>query len=157
MIELLPGDLILVKGNGWIDKEIELISNSPYSHLAGFVKDNELIEANGLRKTGYQPIHTYSGIADVYRCPNLRDDQLAIIMKYVNREIGGRYDYLLILWEAIRYLTHILLPYKETKSRICSTLWSDAYLAAGIDLCGVKYPSPGDISKSNKLVKIGSI
>lgn len=158
MVDILPGDLILVRGNYWLADLIEHISDSPYYHVAGVVKDNELIEANGFRKTGFQALDYYSGVADVYRCPTLTDEQRAIIMKYVYKQIGTNYDYKLIVWEAIRYLTHILLPFKETKNRICSTLWSDAYLAAGINLCpDLKYPSPGDLAQSKLLVKVGSI
>jgi uncharacterized protein YycO len=153
--ELVPGDLLLVKGYGLIATEIECISKSPYYHVAGVVKENELIEANGFRKTGYQALDYYSGVADIYRCPSLTNEQRAFIVDYVKKEVGSRYDYLLILWEAIRYMTNSLLPYIETQNRICSTLWADAYLAAGIDLCpGVKYPSPGDIAQSKSLMKI---
>jgi uncharacterized protein YycO len=152
------GDLIIVKGLTWIGKEIESITKSEYSHIAGLVKTNELIEAAGFRKTGYQGLDYYAGLADIFICPSVTEEQREIIVNYTIQEVGSQYDYLLILWEAIRYMTHVLLPYTEMKSRICSTLWSDAYLAAGIDLCpGVKYPSPGDLAKSKSLVKIAPL
>lgn len=158
MIELLPGDLILVKGTTLIDKGIECISKSPYCHVAGFYQDIMLIEANGFRTTGYEPLQAYIGEADIYRCPSLTNEQRGFIMDYVQKEIGSHYDYLLIMWEFIRYVTNTLLPYTETKSRICSTLWADAFLEVGIDLCpGIKYPSPGDIAQSKSLMKISSL
>lgn len=38
-------DLIFVRGTGPISRAIEEIEHSPYSHVAGVVKENELIEA----------------------------------------------------------------------------------------------------------------
>ena len=146
------------KGLTWIGKEIESITKSEYSHIAGLVKTNELIEAAGFRKTGYQGVDYYAGDGGYFYMSFSNREQREIIVNYAIQEVGSRYDYLLILWEAIRYMTHVLLPYKEMKSRICSTLWSDAYLAAGIDLCpGVKYPSPGDLAESKSLVKIAPL
>ncbi|MED1205038.1 hypothetical protein [Heyndrickxia acidicola] len=160
MVSYVPrlGDLIVVKGLTWIGIEIESITKSEYSHVAGVVKPNELIEAAGFRKTGYQGLDYYQGMADIFICPSITDEQRGIIVDYAIQQVGGRYDYLLILWEAVRYVTHVLLPYKEMKSRICSTLWSDAYLAAGIDLCpGIKYPSPADLAVSKSLIKIAPL
>jgi hypothetical protein len=152
------GDLILVRGTNCIDKGIEGITHSPYSHAAGIVKENELIEAQGFRKTGYQGLDFYSGHADLYTCDALTDEQRHKIVDYVAAEVGSHYDYLLIVWEAIYHLFHWFLPYKEVNKRICSTLWSDAYLAAGVNLCpGIRYPTPGDLAKSPLLRKIDGI
>lgn len=157
-MELKPGDLIFEKGTGLISDGIEDISQSTYSHTAGLVKENELIEANGFRKIGYQALDYYDGKADVYTCDDLTDGQRELIIHYVQQEVGGHYDYFLLVWEFIRYVFHWLLPYQEGKTvRICSTLWADAYRQAGIDLCpGIRYPSPGDLANSKLLQKIGS-
>ncbi|UOF90751.1 hypothetical protein LSG31_00265 [Fodinisporobacter ferrooxydans] len=151
-------DLIFVRGTSFLDRSIEDITSSSYSHVAGIVKENELIEAQGFRKTGYQALDFYSSHADVYRCENMSDFQRDKILQYVTNEVGSRYDYLLIGWEAIRYLLHTMIPYREPpQARICSTLWADAYKSAGIDLCpGIKYPTPRDLAESKLLKKIGN-
>jgi hypothetical protein len=156
-MSIQPGDLILVRGIGWTDRVIESVTHSPYSHVAGLVKTNELIEAQAFRRVGYQALDYYAGGADVYTCDALTDAQRAQIVEYVKRAVGYRYDYLLLAVEAARYLLHVCLPYREPfRSRICSTLWSDAYRAAGVDLCpGIRYPSPGDIAQSKLLRKVG--
>lgn len=160
-MNLEMGDLILVKGNGFIPNTIEKITKSPYSHVAGVVgneKDKELIEAQGFQKTGFQSLSTYHGYADVFRCHGLTELQKKLIVAYVNKQRGTRYDYLLIIWELLRYVLNVVFPYIETKSYICSTLWNDAFQEAGVDLCPeVKYPSPGDLAKSLFLTKIGSL
>jgi hypothetical protein len=154
---LKPGDLVFVRGTDWISREIEYITHSTYSHVAGVVNDTQLIEANAFQKTGYVGLIHYTGRADVYTCDLLTDEQRRHIIEYVRSFVGTRYDYLLIVWEAARYLLHLVWPYYEGKARICSTLWSDAYRSAGVDLCpGVKYPTPGDMAQSKLLRKVES-
>jgi hypothetical protein len=65
------GDLILVKGQGFLGRGIEDVTKSVYCHLAGSFKINELVEGNGFRKTGYQGLDFYLGNADVFICPSL--------------------------------------------------------------------------------------
>lgn len=158
-MDIKLGDLILVRGTGPISRAIEEITDSPYSHAAGLVGENELIEANGFRRIGYEALHEYADVGDVFTCDTLTDEQRRKIVDYVKREVGGHYDWSLLFVELIRYALHIILPYREPASaRICSTLWADAYRAVGVDLCpGVKYPSPADLAKSPLLRKVGGI
>lgn len=156
MEQLKPADLILVRGSGWISHAIEDVEHSPYSHVAGLVKTNELIEAQGFRPIGYQGLDTYKGCADVYRCDEATDEQRKAIVEYVTKEVGGHYSYLLLAWEFVRYETGILLPYNPGPNRICSYLWADAYRKNGLDLWpGLHFPSPADVPKPLRLV--GSI
>lgn len=151
-------DLVLVRGATTIPVAIERITHSPYSHVAGITKPNTLVEAQAFHRTGEQRLLTYKGCADIYRCPMLTDVQRRHIVAYVEREIGTRYDYALIAWELLRYALNVVLPYIETESYICSTLWADAYKSAGVDLCpGVKYASPADIAHSKLLVNVGAL
>jgi uncharacterized protein YycO len=156
-VHLHPADLVFIRGNRLLDEPIKIITGSKYTHVAGSVKKHTLVEAQGLRKTGYQSMETYLGVADIYTCPALTDRQRAEVIHYVLQQVGSRYDYLLLLWEALRYILGVVLPYFKTRRKICSTLWADAYKAAGIDLCpGVKYPTPGDLANSPLLVMVGS-
>ena len=157
MIEFKPSDIVLVRGTGPISTGIEIVTNSPYSHVAGLVRPGELIEANGFRKTGYQAVDCYDDQADVFRCDVATDEQRDKIVEYVTKEVGEHYSYLLLTWEFVRYKTGIQPPFDPGPNRICSTLWANAYRKAGIDLCpGIKYPSPGDLGQSKLLRKIGS-
>ena len=155
-MEIKPADLILVRGIDWISRTIEDVEKSPYSHVAIVVKENELIEAQGFRPTGYAGLDIYRGIADVYTCDEATDEQRQQIVNYLVKEVGTHYCYPLLLWELIRYETGILLPYDPGPSRICSYLATDAYTKAGLDLwSGIRFPSPADVP--NVLRKIGSI
>lgn len=158
--ELQPGDLILVRGTAGIARVIEAVEHSPYSHVAGVVEGSTLVEAQGMRRTGTIDASAYVGCSDVYRfkypLPIKRRDKIVELAKAA---IGGRYDYLLILIELVRYLLHVTIRYKEPpNARICSVLWTSIYRKAGIDLCkGIRYPSPADVVASPYLKKVGSL
>lgn len=157
-MELEIGDLILVKGTGLISKAIEDIEHSQYSHVAIYVGNNQLIEAEGFEKTGYVSIDKYKGQADVYKHVYLTEFDKRNLLKYLKEQVGTKYDYLLLLWEFLRYVKHIALPYKEYHSHICSTLANDAYQDIKVFLCpGIILPSPADIAESKMLIKIGEV
>ncbi|MDR3598521.1 hypothetical protein [Clostridium sp.] len=152
------GDICLKKGTGIISEAIEEFENSQYSHATTFI-DGQLIEAEGFEKTEYIPIDKYKGQLDVFNCNSLTDEQRQGIKDFLSKQVGTRYDYLLLIIEAIRYALHVTLPYKEPFHRhICSTLVVDAYKSVGMDLCpGIKYPSPKDISESKLLRKVSTL
>jgi hypothetical protein len=158
-MDIKTGDIILVKGKGFVSDIIEDVEHSKYSHTAIYINRNIIIEAQGFEVTNYANISKYKGQADAYRYQELVDTQRIIITKYLNRQIGTKYNWWLLVWELLRYKLHILLPFKgEFHCHICSTLAVDAYRNIGIFLCpGIKYPSPGDIGKSKLLKKIGTI
>jgi hypothetical protein len=158
-LDIKLGDLILVRGNEGLSYEIEWITRSPYSHVAGVVKPNELIEAQAFRKTGYQALDYYAGCADLFTCDAATDEQRLQMVANIERFIGSHYSYLLIGWELIRYAFGVMLmPKKSWDPIICSTLWVvEGYRHVGIDLCpGIRFPSPADIANSNLLRKISS-
>lgn len=156
--DLEIGDIIAVKGKALISEAIETVEGSPYSHIAGYVGADKLIEANGFRRTGYCPERVYRGRADVFRCDILTLYGRKRIRELAKREVGTKYSYLLLFVELIRYSFGIWLPYNPGPNRICSTLWAGIYREAGIDLCpGIKYPSPADIANSKLLHNIGSL
>ena len=153
---LRPADLILVRGTGLISATIEHVEHSKYSHVAIVIKPNELIEANGFRRTGYQALDYYAGRADVYRCDAMTDEQRKDIVNYLEHEVGGKYCYILLAWELIRYATGIWLPFNPGPSRICSYLATDAYTKYGLNLWPkIRYPTPADVPGPLRLV--GSI
>lgn len=155
--EIRPGDILLIRGNTWIDKAIKLITGSSYTHVAGVVRPDKAVEILPFKKTGYQNLRTYTGRADVFTCDNLTDEQRQKIVDHIVGKVGTKYDYKLVIWEASRYLLNWVWPYQASDNSLCSTLWADAYRKAGVDLCpNVPYPSPGDLELSTILRKIDS-
>lgn len=161
--DLKPGDLILVRGGNHIIGEIidEFENHGTYSHVAGFVKDDIIIEANGTYSAAYNSIYNYVGKADVYRCSIVTEEERQRIIDYTKNQITirGKYDWKLIFILAFNFIFKRNFKYKEPfNEKICSVLWRDAYKSAGVDLCyGIDYPNPQQISKSDLLWKIGSI
>ena len=153
------GDIGLDKGIGWISKTIEEFEHSQYSHATAYIGDGLLIEADGFDPTGDVPITKYKNQLDIYTCDSLTEVQRHGIYDFLEEQRGTRYDFLLLVIEAIRYGLHVILPYKEPfRSHICSTLVADAYKEVNVDLCpGIKYPSPADLSNSKLLKKIESL
>lgn len=153
--EIQPGDILLISGNTLVDKIIKLVTRSPYSHVVGVVNPNQVVEILPLSTARFKKIQDYTGRADVFTCERLSNDDRRKIVDYVTGKIGASYDYYLIIWEASRYLFNWVWPYDNKDSCLCSTLWSEAYRKAGIDLCpNVKFPVPGDLAKSRYLHKV---
>lgn len=155
---MLPGDLIFIRGTEGVAGPIKKITRSPYTHIAGVVVEDSLLEAQALRRTGHQPVATYEGVSDVYTCPGLSTRQREEIIQHATQSYGARYDYLLFVSLAARHLLGKMIPLYSRRSRhICTTLWTDAYRAAGIELCpGNQHPTPGELSKSKLLNWVGS-
>lgn len=155
--KIRPGDLLLIRGNTWIDKVVKRITGSSYTHVAGVVGPDEAVEILPFRRTGYQKLETYTGRVDAFTCNNLTDDQRRKIIEHIVNKVGTKYDYKLVIWEASRYLLNWTWPYKAGDNSLCSTLWADAYRKVGVDLRpDIIYPSPGDLGKSPIIQKVES-
>lgn len=153
-LNLKIGDLIFYKNPTLIGKEIRELQNSPYSHVAGVIKPNELIEADWFG-VEYEALDTYVGMSDIYRC-DISDIQREQLAQYVTKQLGKRYSYLLLAWEFFRYKFNITLPYKNKNSIICSKLWNDGYRFIGNPLSDYIFASPDDLIDGGKIYKIGS-
>ncbi len=156
-INVRPGDVILVRGSTWIDRTIQGITRSRYSHVAGIIKQNEIIDLLPFSKAGYRNLWLYAGQADVFTCDTLTEEQRKKIVNNVIGKVGTSYDYLLLIWQVSRYLLNWEWSYENTKHSLCSTLWADAYRKVGVELCpDVAYPSPGDLADSRLLRQVWS-
>lgn len=153
-----PGDLVFIRGTEGVAAPIKKITRSPYTHIAGVAVDNHLLESQALRKTGYEPIDTYRGVADVYSCPYVTDSERRQIVEAAKEWLGVRYDYLLFGFLAARHIIGPNVPvYASRRRQICTTLWVEAYRSVGIDLCpGIEYPTPGELASSSFLEHVGS-
>ena len=143
-----PGDLIIVRGHNLFDRAVEDLEKSPYSHVAGIVNDTQLIQVEDFKLTSYGPISQYVG-QDIYTWPDwVTDDQRMGMVAWANNHVGSHYANGILIWELIRYTTHIMLPWWVAKNHyICSEYWASAAISVGVDLWpGIKYPSPVDMA-----------
>lgn len=143
------GDVVFVRGAGWVSTAIKDITRSPYSHVALAVSSTMLIEAQGMREVGYEYASAYAGHADVYRT-SLSADILDRVIAKAESHVGERYDYFLIALELVREETGVELPYNEDEHHdlICSMLIADAFRPEYDPCPGIEYPAPSDEAKS---------
>lgn len=159
--EILKGDLLFLSGKGIIKSIIEEITNSRYYHCAIFIDKENVVEAQGGRKSGTTPLSYYLNSGDklvVFRDVTLTDEERERIINYANSQSGLEYDYFGILAELARYELNISLDdYNEGKRRICSTFVNDCAKSVGRNWSNVHIPSPADLLNSGKLKRIGQL
>lgn len=143
------GDLIVCRnGPNPIERAIERVEDSDIFHIAGYVGDGQIIQAEGFRATGYGALSFYRG-QDIYTWPAwVTDEQRAGIVKWAKAHVGGKYAYGVLFWELIRYACHVKLPWwAEYNHYICSWYWAAAARANKVDLWpGLAYPAPPDMA-----------
>lgn len=133
---ILPGDALLVEGKQRFSKAIKYLTQSNWSHVALYVGDGRLIEADlefGVRELSleeYSEFHTR-----ICRPKNLTQEDLNKLINFTRSKIGGKYD--------IQLVTDLLKIVINPKSKmrnvlqhlgssdptevICSSLIADAF------------------------------
>ncbi len=142
---ILPGDVLFIYGNSFVDRGIELVTRGP-SHCAIFKEESIVIEANGGRTVGETASSFYlDGITrcEVWSDPTLTDVQRKQMIEYAKTLYGTPYDYVLIPLEMMHY--DIGLPidwYKENHHLICSSLVYDVAAHIGLKWASSKVCAP---------------
>jgi cell wall-associated NlpC family hydrolase len=153
-MDMKHGDLIFVRGTDTISRIIEWLTSSKYSHVAMYIGNGEVIEAQRLRSVGLAPLSEYDGKYDVYTCPTLTDDQRKQIIEYARSMGGIKYDYLDIARLFLRCVFRLELPIDDPTRIICSELIVKAYSKAGIKLVQGREDydvTPEDVAESKML------
>lgn len=145
----LPGDLIFVRGTGFVQRGIRWASRGPgeaptYAHhVAGFVTADEVVEAKNtvVRRSLAECVGSQA--YQVWRCLALTDQQREAVANYATGYVGREYGYLKIaahLGDALLsrlfgrdvYLTRRWASMDDYP--ICSWVWAYAYASTlGID------------------------
>lgn len=122
--DLKPGDLIFVYGTDWISRCIEYFTKSKYSHVAIYIGNEMVFEAQGFRKTGTRSLSYYAGEYDVFRLP-MTNEQLQSGLEWLSNEKGIEYDYWDIFVLLMRCAFNLQIPWHECHRLICSRLMRD--------------------------------
>lgn len=148
-----PGDVILVPGTGLIERLIEFVTVSPFSHAA-LVGRGQLIEAamGGVRVA---PLDKYP-TGCVLTVADASAAQCGAAVLAAEARLGQGYGWADILRDAERDLLHLPVGMGRRWWRRgtvdCSMLVAAAWRTAGVTLTYVPIPSPGDIGYSPVLV-----
>jgi hypothetical protein len=113
------GDIIFVRGSGFIARAIEKVDEGSFSHVAIAVSDTHILEAQGGRKSGIVPFnyHNYE-VVDL----NLLEVQKKMIQKIAPTLTGRGYDYVQILEYIINKFFHTRISLNNPHFYICSEL-----------------------------------
>lgn len=126
--------IAMYKGTGWVSKSILFMSRGGYSHAAVQLNDGSIIEAHASRgvtrrKSLLDEINTNTVVVtyDVETTP----EQDVIITKFLESQLGKKYDYLAI----VGFVFHTTHQGRIQYGRwICSELVFAAFQKAGINL-----------------------
>ena len=139
-----PGDLLLVRGQGPIERTIEFCTSSPYSHVATLTPSGELVEAKEFAKVRIVPVDTYPD-ADWFRVQCSPQKRLQAVAWALKR-VGQPYGWGDITHDWNRPLVGAdLLRRTHLQPLDCSCLVAWAFQQAGVQITRRPYPSPADL------------
>jgi uncharacterized protein YycO len=131
---LQTGDIIFVGGNQLIDEIIRFFDHGDYNHVAMFVSDTEILEAQYNTK-----VHVVDNFYDgpdyktIIIPMNLTDEQKEKLGKLKDKYIGEGYDYGDIFIKFLRLEFGINLErFENPKEQICSELVGRLLVGLGL-------------------------
>ena len=173
------GDILLCKGNSFVDRLIKWGTKSVYSHVSvvasaalGLVI--EAIPAGGVRAIS---IKNYKTKYDIYRIKDPASFRVSEVTAYLIKMLARKYDFestiRLTGKIALRRLKLVklfglkLIGRKQAADRLqedndyfCSELCYRAFMAGGLDIApqigDAETTSPGDIARSPLITKVES-
>ena len=155
-MKLKTGDILLVKGKGWIGKVISLFTKSEYTHSACYIKKSTVIESywGGVKLVNIKTEGKY----DVFRHETATPYQLRKVTEWMITQVGRGYDYLGLFGIGFSMLGITKKNHLDGKNEYwCSELVADAYLHAHIPLDVEEDTwkvSPADFSRSHYFKQI---
>lgn len=165
------GDVIEVFGDSFVENGISVVEevgmwlrdeHKPkgqpiYAHTAVYVGNGQIVEALG-RGLTLSPLSKYNGYADVYRRDMSDYRREAIVKRALTmyRE-GYTYDYVEILWQFIRLIFRLDIPWHLKRSVICSVFVYDCYQAASIQIAKRRNCDPEELALFGSLTYKGRL
>jgi hypothetical protein len=159
-VEILPGDVLFVWGDGFIDDAIEFVSRGP-SHCAVFLDGQTVAEARAGRKSGTAYLDDYLSVKEkrleVWSDETLTSDERKKMVAYAKAHFGIKYDYDAIAAELAHFELGITLSDKwdEGKEYICSFYVNDCGKSVRRKWAKVNAPAPVDLITGGKLTRKG--
>lgn len=144
------GDVLFYKGTSLIERGIAWAEKSPYTHVALYVGNNELIEANGFIVTRVRKI-TPGDKFEVHSFRGITDKQRGDMVNFALKFLGDPYAYGKILHDFFRLVLRMNVPIMEAKNKhICSDIIDLPAYAAGLKRNGLR--PIGDVTPSELLL-----
>lgn len=130
----MVGDIIFVEGDGIVSWLIKKVTKGNFSHVAFFLDDYNIIEAEwntkcriiDIRETDYlEKNHA------IIHAP-LNNEQLNMLHVIIYQFLGKKYDFKLILKLLIKYIFNITFKNDNPNEVICSELVGHLLISLGV-------------------------
>jgi len=142
-----PGDLLLVRGSGPLQRIIEFATSSPYCHVGMLTPQGDLVEAKEFHGIRRVPVSAYPK-ANWYRVQCSPEQRLAAVAWALQR-VGESYGWLQVAHDWNRPLVGAELTRRLHLAPVdCSGLVCYSYSKAGFTITRRSFASPADISWS---------
>lgn len=131
-LEMIIGDIILVKSKNPFSRLIQIVTKSPYNHSLCYIGNEQCIESSwsGVRLTNINGVKNY----DIYRHKTATKTELNMATDWMISQIGSKYDYLGLLGIGLAMIGKNKVNKLDDKNRYwCSELIADGYINAGIN------------------------
>lgn len=155
------GDLLLVPSDGkLITKIISFVTRSKWVHIACYVGNDKIIEANwgGVKEI---PLYTYQNLqTKILRHRTASPYRISEAVKFMQWQLGQKYDYFGIIGIAWNMITLGRKNFLDNRNRYwCSELIADGYNFAGIktDIDKMSYRvSPADFDRNENFMEVNT-
>jgi hypothetical protein len=158
MKKIEAGDLLFVWSDGWIGEEIEHITHGS-SHVAVFVSEDKLYEAQGGRTLGECDLSFYLNNEEISRLevwtdPTWTDGERSKVPDVAKKYEGTEYNYEVIGLEFAHFELGLNIDWYSSKGKLdCSEYAKVMGLEFGKVWSKEVHPAPVDLMNGGGLVK----
>ena len=131
----MMGNILMIKNSFWLSRFIRWITKSDYDHVAIFMNDKYIIEADlsGVKKT---PFEFYKNRVEykILSVKNISDFDRYVVVEYAKAQIGKSYDYIQLICMGFFYLIKKLRKIEpiDLSGWVCSELVAESFYEIGI-------------------------
>lgn len=156
-MEIKSGDLLFVWGKSLISESIEFVTHGS-SHVAMFINNSNICEAQGGRVIGESNLSSYTNehtYLEIWRDNTLTEEDKTKMVEFAKSQYGKKYDYILIPLELFHYELGLPLDwYDEHGKFICSTYVNAIGNSVSRKWSKVINPAPKDDENEDELQKL---
>ena len=156
--KIQAGDVLFVWGDGWIEKGIEFITHGA-CHVAVFVSENKLYEAQGGRALGECDLSFYLENPKIKRLevwtdPTWTDEERTKVPDVAEQFKGIAYDYPVILAEIPHFEFGMNIDWYNNHGKLDCSEFAEAFAEKfGKHWSKLIHPAPVDEEKGGVLVR----
>lgn len=154
-VELLPADIVLVRGHNWTSRLIRFLTGSQFNHasliVSKTVRGGKYVIAEADKTVVTRVLSSRYNVDDVavFRDPTLTDEMRWNIAATALEMTGRPYDFILpfklmkrygwryvlrILWDMLRHPREARIPHIKDRWLVCSEMVQEAYSEHGVPL-----------------------